>query len=141
MKLAQIKNQNLSKIGKAAEKNGGHIRIENEPYMPLSAEWIGHVTLAGFNLPALAVSHVGIQNGDIMRDPEICFARVFRDGVEYFIAYEYRNDYLGILRTHASGYTSNRINQRDAAEFSMQWMKNLQDQGFIDLLNPERQSR
>jgi hypothetical protein len=47
-----------------------HIRIDNPPFMPLVLEGIG----AGpRGLPAISVAHYGLQNGDAMRDPKICF--------------------------------------------------------------------
>lgn len=71
-----------------------HIRIDNPPFMPLVIEGIG----AGpRGLPAISVGHYGLQNGDAMRDPEVCFEAEFKDGqiVELY-PYCWRNDYLGI---------------------------------------------
>ena len=62
--------------------------------MPLVIEGIG----AGpRGLPAISVARYGLQNGDAMRDPEICFEAEFKDGqiVEFYPFY-WRNDYLGI---------------------------------------------
>ena len=56
---------------------GGVTGLEENPitlklggYMPLHIEYIGE---GPDNLPAVAVSHTYLQNGDLMRDPEICF--------------------------------------------------------------------
>jgi hypothetical protein len=43
-------------------------------------------------LPAISVCHHGEQNGDLMRDPEMCF-ELGRASLDPFY---FRNDYLGI---------------------------------------------
>lgn len=49
------------------------------------------------NLPALSICHYGEQNGDAMRDPEMCFEMEIEDGeVKAIHPYSYRNDYAGI---------------------------------------------
>lgn len=137
MKVRQIKNENLSKIGKAAADNGGSIRIVNEPYMRLCAEWIGHVVIDKYTFPALSVCHYEELNGDLMRDPDIVYARVYRSGDEYWIPYSYRCDYTGTYQEFITSTTIHRSEQYDCALFTLEWMKNLQAQGFIDLLDPE----
>jgi hypothetical protein len=57
------------------ERTGGYrptlsFKIENPPYMPLVIEAIEPGPLG---LPGLSVAHYGEQNGDLMRDPEMCF--------------------------------------------------------------------
>ncbi len=47
-----------------------YLKIENAPYMVLVVEAIG---TGPMGLPALSVAHYGEQNGDLMRDPEMCF--------------------------------------------------------------------
>ena len=47
-----------------------YLKIENSPYMALVIE----ATDSGpSGLPAISVAHYGEQNGDLMRDPEMCF--------------------------------------------------------------------
>jgi hypothetical protein len=48
-----------------------YIRIENPPYLPSVIEAVDESGPLG--LPALSVCHYGEQNGDAMRDPEMCF--------------------------------------------------------------------
>ena len=50
---------------------GFHIKIENPPYMALVIEDIQELGPHGF--PVISVAHYGEQNGDLMRDPEMCF--------------------------------------------------------------------
>jgi hypothetical protein len=54
-----------------------HIRIDNPPFMPLVIEGVG---TGPRGLPAISVAHYGLQNGDAMRDPEICFEAEFKNG-------------------------------------------------------------
>jgi len=56
------------------ERAGGHrptlyLKIENPPYMALVIE----ATPGPTGLPAISIAHYGEQNGDLMRDPEMCF--------------------------------------------------------------------
>jgi hypothetical protein len=50
------------------------LRIENPPYLPLSIEALGESGPCG--LAALSVAHYSERNGDLMRDPEMCFELV-----------------------------------------------------------------
>ncbi len=51
--------------------HGLYLRIENPPYMALVIEATDESGPCG--LPAISVCHYGEQNGDAMRDPEMCF--------------------------------------------------------------------
>lgn len=46
------------------------VRLTVEGYMPLSVERIGR---SGDGRPLVAISHTAVQNGDLMRDPELVF--------------------------------------------------------------------
>jgi hypothetical protein len=50
---------------------GLYLKIDNAPYMELVIEAMDESGPMG--LPALSVAHYGEQNGDPMRDPEMCF--------------------------------------------------------------------
>ena len=58
--------------------HGLSLCIENPPYMPLCIEAVDESGPCG--LPALSVAHYGEQNGDAMRDPEMCFELGFAGG-------------------------------------------------------------
>ena len=58
--------------------HGLHLHIENPPYMALVIEATDESGPCG--LPALSVCHYGEQNGDAMRDPEMCFELGFARG-------------------------------------------------------------
>ncbi len=68
-----------------AEKNGGYLKLENnKAFMPLVVE------LIGFN--QMSVAHYGLQNGDLMRDPEIVFYKKDNSFFPVFC----QNDYVGL---------------------------------------------
>jgi len=54
------------------------LKIENQPHMSLVIEAMDESGPCG--LPALSVAHYGEQNGDLMRDPEMCFELGFAGG-------------------------------------------------------------
>ena len=56
---------------------GLYLKIENAPYMALVIEATDESGPSG--LPAISVAHYGEQNGDLMRDPEMCFELGFAE--------------------------------------------------------------
>src|SRR5580658_10952643 len=71
--------------------HGLHLRIENPPYMALVIEATDESGPLG--LAAISVCHYGEQNGDAMRDPEMCFELGYAGGA-HLIPYYWRNDYV-----------------------------------------------
>jgi hypothetical protein len=70
------------------------VRIENDPFMSLTVE---HIGLGPRGLPALSITHYGKQNGDLMRDAEMCFEmEIENDYAKRFHPFYYRNDYIGM---------------------------------------------
>jgi len=107
-----------------------HARIEAPGFMPLSIEKIGN---GPHNLPAISVCHYGEQNGDLMRDPEMCF-EITPDGK--FHPYYFRNDYTGTeqevyFRTEDGREMIRPRLKRELSSFARHWSANLREQGFI----------
>jgi hypothetical protein len=134
----------MKAIVRILELAGGYrrdfdLRIENPPYMTLVLEAIGP---GPCNVPALSVAHYGEQNGDLMRDPEMCFevSRGFCRDVS-LSPYYYRNDYMGVEQYSRSNdgkhYAFNPELYAKHQSFAELWDKNLRDQGFLEAL--ERQ--
>ena len=68
----------LEIIRRAGGWNPGlSLKIENAPYMALVIEATDESGPGG--LPAISVAHYGEQNGDLMRDPEMCFELGFAE--------------------------------------------------------------
>lgn len=104
------------------------VKIENPPYMTLTVENIG---LGPRGLPALSICHYGEQNGDLMRDPEMCFEMEIENGVVIeFHPYYYRNDYAGFEQNAVEDTRIDALMIRGQREFSEMWSRNLIHQGF-----------
>ncbi|MGC1784475.1 MAG: hypothetical protein WA708_18265, partial [Acidobacteriaceae bacterium] len=72
---------------------GLYLKIDNAPYMELVIEAMDESGPCG--LPAVSVAHYGEQNGDLMRDPEMCFELGLAVG-PHLNAFYWRNDYAGV---------------------------------------------
>ena len=106
-----------SSDGKSSRKLG----TDDDAYMPLTVERIG---------PACySLAHYGTQNGDAMRDPEVCF---LRGGDGEWYPYSYRNDYVGVnqesadvdMMTGRFTWSVPRL-QREHASFAAAWLCNV----------------
>ena len=112
---------------------GLYLKIDNAPYMELVIEAMDETGPMG--LPALSIAHYGEQNGDLMRDPEMCFELGFADG-PHLNAFYYRNDYVSveqwsrsIVRDHYVYLVS--LHQQHE-RFAKVWDNNLRLQGFAE---------
>ena len=107
------------------------INFPNSPYMALTVENIGPGPKL---LPALSLCHYGEQNGDAMRDPEMCFEMEIKDGrLKGIGPYYYRNDYVGreeFAHDQDSGAVDTGMVGKQK-EFADLWGRNLKEQGFL----------
>jgi hypothetical protein len=110
---------------------GLYVKIENPPYMDLVIEAMDESGPCG--LPAISVAHYGEQNGDAMRDPEMCF-ELGMAGVPYLNPFYWRNDYVtveqwsrNIIREY---YVCLAQLHRQHELFAETWDNNLRLQGF-----------
>ena len=90
--------------------HGLYLKIENPPYMALVIEATDESGPCG--LPAISVCHYGEQNGDAMRDPEMCFELGFVDG-PHLNAFCYRNDYVGVDQWSRTIVRDHYVSRRD----------------------------
>ncbi|MCZ2155610.1 MAG: hypothetical protein LC114_17200 [Bryobacterales bacterium] len=111
-----------------------HISIENPPWMRLVVEILPESGPSG--QPVISVAHYGVQNGDLMRDPEMLF-EVVREGVVATLwPFYFRNDYVGVeqwsRRRDSSGNMICRpALTREFEEFAELWDANLAAQGYL----------
>ena len=108
--------------------HGLYLKIENPPCMALVIEAVDESGPCG--LPAISVCHYGEQNGDLMRDPEMCF-ELGHAGEAHLNPFYYRNDYLGVeqwSRTIERDHSLHDQHER----FAKQWDNNLRLQGFAE---------
>jgi hypothetical protein len=120
---------------------GISLKIENPPYMALCVESIGE---GPRGLPALSIAHYGLQNGDLMRDPEMCFEMEIEHGtVKEFHPYYFRNDYIG-FEQFSVVYQGDDADRRPFCRidvlmmagqrgFAETWDRNLAMQGFLSV--------
>lgn len=72
---------------------GLYLKIDNSPYLELVIEAVDESGPMG--LPAISVAHYGQQNGDLMRDPEMCFELGMAGGA-HLDPFYWRNDYVAV---------------------------------------------
>ena len=108
------------------------VRIRVDGYMPLSIEAIG--TSADGNR-LIAISHTGVQHGDLMRDPEMVFEVHAATATAEPLSF--RNDYMGIMQevycyddSGKKTHVNTRLKQ-ELKSFARMWFRNLRDQGFF----------
>lgn len=118
------------------------LKIENAPYMALVIEALDESGPMG--LPALSVAHYGEQNGDLMRDPEMCFELGIGGGA-HLSAFYYRNDYIGVEQWSRNIVGTNYVHlvqlHQEQQKFAELWDRNLRQQGFAEAYERQRTDR
>jgi hypothetical protein len=113
---------------------GLYLKIDNPPYMELVIEAMDESGPMG--LPALSVAHYGLQNGDLMRDPEMCF-ELGLAGRAHLDPFYWRNDYAVVEQ-----WSRNIVRDRYVClvqlyeqhqRFAKAWDNNLRLQGFLEV--------
>jgi hypothetical protein len=119
--------------------HGLHLRVENPPFMALVIEATDESGPCG--LPALSVCHYGEQNGDAMRDPEMCFELGAAGGL-HLNPFYFRNDYLGVEQwsrfIRDAHYCYHTQLHAEHERFAKLWNKNLRQQGFAEAFERQR---
>lgn len=118
-----------------------HLKMVNEPFMPLSIERIGSIYWQDGKLISLA--HYYEQNGDLMADPEMCFIVVDqreKDKTDMekvmIVPYLYKQDNMGIYEESLL-FKNDVVAHCDAnmqlqhVLFANQWLQNIIEQGFL----------
>lgn len=131
----------MKTVAAIIEKCGGlealkqqYIEIKNRGYMPLVIEYIG---TGPRGLPLISVSHYYIQNGDLMRDPEMTF-EIDPAGQQEWGPITYQQDSLSIFQEAIWRAPDDRVMIRpslvqDLKAFARTWDRNLKEQGFLDV--------
>jgi hypothetical protein len=129
-----------------AKAGGWHhglcLRIENPPYRKLVIEATDDSGPCG--LPVLSVAHFGLQNGDLLRDPVMCFELGCAGGA-HLSPFYWCNDVAGveqwsrsIVRDHYV-YLVSLHHQHE--RFAKQWDENLRLQGFLEAFERQLAAR
>lgn len=111
---------------------GLYLKITNEPYMALVIEAVDESGPCG--LPAVSVAHYSEWNGDLMRDPEMCFELGFAGGA-HLNPFYWRNDFVGIEQwsrfiRDGNYYFHPQLHEQHES-FARLWDKNLGAQRFV----------
>jgi hypothetical protein len=111
----------------------GYLKLDNThgTFMPLVVEKLS--SHSGFEA-VYSLSHYGKQNGDLMADPDMTFG--LKDNCFYPLSF--RNDYAGVDQDVFlySATIEPQINlklQKELAEFTSMWFKNIVDQQELKL--------
>lgn len=111
-----------------------YLKIENPPYMELVIEAVDEFGPCG--LPAISIAHYGEQNGDAMRDPEMCFEFGLAGGA-HLTPFYWRNDYVGVEQwsrfIQEGNYCFHTALYRQHESFAKTWDNNLRRQGFAEV--------
>jgi hypothetical protein len=128
------------------ERAGGYrsdlyLRIENSPYMALVIEATPEPGPLG--VPAISVAHYGEQNGDLMRDPEMCFELSNPLRLGWILSpFYFRNDYMGVEQYSRTREGENYVFVpgllREHESFARTWDKNIRTQGFVEAFERSR---
>ncbi|MGC1781414.1 MAG: hypothetical protein WA708_02740 [Acidobacteriaceae bacterium] len=111
------------------------LKIENPPYMALVIEAVPEPGPLGS--PAISIAHYGEQNGDLMRDPEMCFelSKPPLCSLE-LVAYYWRNDYAGVEQysryIDGANYVFVLALYEQHRKFARLWDRNIRAQGFLE---------
>lgn len=130
----------MKTILRILERAGGYrptlyLKIENPPYMALVIEATPEP--GPFGAPSISIAHYGEQNGNLMRDPEMCFELTNPLRVGWIMTPQYfRNDYLGVEQfsryLNGSNYVCVPGLYQQHENFARQWDKNIRAQGFLE---------
>lgn len=130
----------MKTILRILERAGGYrptlyLKIENPPFMVLVMEAVPEPGPLGS--AAISVAHYGEQNGDLMRDPEMCFelSKPPLCSLE-LVAYYWRNDYAGIEQysryIDGTNYVFVPSLYEEHRQFARMWDRNIRAQGFLE---------
>ncbi|QEH39424.1 hypothetical protein [Chitinophaga sp. XS-30] len=137
-KATRIFAQLLEKL-----KESDRLRITNEGFMPLVMELVDtNITTPKGSADLYSLAHYYSQNGDAMRDPEMCFLVIDSrttpedySGLQIYPTY-FLMDGMGVEQNSIVIHEKRIIGciiqvQRDHAIFSNQWLSNIAEQGFL----------
>ena len=121
---------------------GLYLKIDNPPFMQLVIEGMDESGPIG--LPAISVAHYGEQNGDAMRDPEMCFELGIDRG-PHLNPFYFRNDYAGVEQWSRNIVGTNYVQRvelhKQHEQFAELWDKNLRSQGFLETFERQQKPR
>lgn len=115
----------------AVDARSGHFTFKREGYEPLSIENLEYTDAEGH--PVYGMMHYYIQNGDLMRDPDMTFS--VNDAAGTVCPLTYQMDALGIYQEVFHRGDDGRLLYAphllaDLDSFLRTWSTNIHEQGF-----------
>lgn len=143
--MKKINQQAVKTFCKLLDRMGiqTYFKFTSEGFMPLVMEQVGELLTTPYGTGQLySLAHYYEQNGDLMRDPEMVFIVVDnrKDPKDYeFIGIYpqlFQQDSLDIYEESVNIVHNNVTTYKPAWQaahvtFANQWLKNIQQQGFI----------
>jgi hypothetical protein len=119
--------------------NEQYIKLTSEGFMDLHFEFIGEVVTNCGVCNAFSLMHSFLQNGDLMRDPEMCFLHFSDEPANLFkgvFPYTYQLDALGVYQEAVMFHQFGHMDiipglQEKLSQFANLWLSNIKGQGFI----------
>jgi hypothetical protein len=99
-------------------------------YMKFKSEGLMDLNVDKLSASIIALAHNGIQNGDVMADPDV-EVRI-NDEKEECEALSFQNDYMGIYQqVYPDGGGCNTKLKKDLAIFVDDWLSNIIDSEYV----------
>lgn len=130
----------MQKILSLIPEGENHVKIDRSEgvFMPLSVEcgvWDVNDVLCLLSADekfSVSLAHYGVQNGDLMSDPQVVFICYKRNGEWKYAPATYENSYAGIydrdIFEKDGALKMNARSQSDLCEFCESWLENIADQ-------------
>lgn len=108
---------------------GDHVKLESDGFMPLSLD----ILSINDNITIIALAHNGIQNGDVMADPDMQI--MLNNSSKMAQAMTFQNDYVGFFQESVFYNEDGKLKCRpqlmkEHNQFLDMWTKNIIEQGF-----------
>ncbi len=117
-----------------------HLKIVNEPFMPLTIEKIADdIQTPWGTTQQYSLCHYYEQNGDLMQDPEICFLVADKqdsDNLTKIFPFTFYQANVGLYQEPISFvdgkiFRYDKRQQADITAFANHWVRNIKAQGFL----------
>jgi hypothetical protein len=126
----------LELIGKL--KGGQYTQLEAGRHMPLYFECVGHMVSGKGQSNIYSMMHSFLEEGDLMRHPEMCFLHFYENGdqISGIVPYSYSLDSLGlyeesvVFRSWHQVEVNGQLHTKHV-RFANQWLRNIKEQGYL----------
>ena len=124
--ILRIKGKTLADL-----KRSGAMKVKNGGYMDLNVDYLGKEC----GLDKYAVAHNYIQEGDVMKDPDMMFYDLEFENDFWASSFEQDNppiSQFSMVCENGQLQKNDKL-QKQHQSFSKQWARNLKQQGFTEV--------